>query len=100
MRAEAYPGRRALRGDAAGADERTVAHGERLDLDRPAGLRRMDHPAVADVQADVAEPVKEEEVARAEARAADGATDAIQGRGIVRQRDTDAAGDPHDEPRG
>ena len=37
--------------------------GEALDLDPLPGLRRVDDPAAADVEADVAEPVEEDEVA-------------------------------------
>src|SRR5574338_351208 len=43
-------------GDAPRAREAAVALVERLDLDVLPGLRRVDHAAVADVDADVTEP--------------------------------------------
>ena len=54
--------------DAACAFDRAAALAERLDLDPLTGLRRVDHPALADVDADVAETVEEDEVARPEVR--------------------------------
>ena len=54
--------------DAARADDRAAARGERLDLDGLSRLRSVDHPAATDVHADVAEAAEEEEVAGPEPR--------------------------------
>ena len=97
-RAEPSRGRRpAASCDAARADDAPCARRERLDLDASARLRRVDHAPVADVEADVAEPPEEDEVAGPQVPAADRAADAVERGRVVRQLDAEPAVDPGDE---
>ena len=59
------------------------------DLDDVAGVRRVDEGVAADVDADVAEPVEEDQVARLEVAARDRAAHAVLRVGAVRQRNAD-----------
>src|SRR6188472_1048884 len=85
------------RRDAARADGREGARPKRLDLDVPARLRRVDHPAVADVEADVPQAAEEDEVAGAHRGEPDVATDAVERSSVVRQADPEPSVDPRDE---
>ena len=58
----AEPGRASGSDEAPGALDAVAARGEALDLDSLAGLRGVDDPALADVEADVSKPVEEDEV--------------------------------------
>ena len=64
------------------------------DLDAAPALRRVHHPSPAEIEADMAEAVEEEEVAGAKVRALYGAADLELGRGTVRQLDAETPVDP------
>src|SRR5581483_6493588 len=87
--------------DPARADvrRRVPARVEAGDLHDVAGVRRLDELAAADVQADVAEAVEEDDVAGRELVARDG--DAVVPHRVrrMRQRHADLRVRPHHEPR-
>src|SRR5579884_3304653 len=91
--------RKRLPGDPPGAVVvgRVPAVVEAGDLDDVAGLRRVDELAAADVDADVAEAVEEDEVAGLELVARDGNAHRPLCSGVVRQGDADLPVDVHDE---
>ena len=86
--------------DAPGADVRGGVPGvaEARDLDDVARVWGVDELAVADVQADVAEPVEEDEVARLELVARHRCAVAVLRSGIVGQRDAELRVHEHHEP--
>ena len=85
--------------DAAGADvgRRVPALVEARDLDDVAGVRGVHELAAADVDADVAEPVEEDEVARLQLVLRDRRAHAVLRVGRVRQRDADCREGVDDE---
>ncbi len=68
------------------------------DCDTRARVRRMDEQAVPDVQADMPEPVEEEQVAGFQVPEGDRSATLELADGVVRQRDTDTPVDVTDEP--
>ena len=84
-------------GEAARAFDAAAPRCEALDRDPLAALRRMDHPAVTDVEADVAEPVEEDEVAGLQVAAVDRPAVGVLGGGVVRQPDPELLVDVGDE---
>src|SRR4029079_8885936 len=89
------------RDDAAGAKEAhaVVRAGEAHDLDVPPGLGRMNHAALAEVQADVAEPLEEQDVASLELSRRNAPALCVQRVGAVRKVDPHPAVRPAHEPR-
>ena len=88
----------ALRAEAPGAVEAgAVPAAERLDLHAGAGVRCVDEAAVADVDADVAEAVEEDEVAGPKRRAADAAAAVELGVARVGEREAEVRVDVADE---
>src|SRR5205085_8572733 len=84
--------------DAAGSDvRRGVPAGDRRDLDDVAGVRRVDEAVAADVDADMAEPVEEDEVAGLEIAPRDRGTHPVLRVRAVRQRDADLREGVHHE---
>src|SRR5512146_2696697 len=77
---------------------RGVPAGERVDRDARARVRRVDEPASTDVDPDVAEPVEEDEVARAQARARDAPAEAVLAARPMRQNDPEVRVDEAREP--
>ena len=69
------------------------------DGDARPGVRRVDETAAADVDADVAEPVEEEQVARSQRPARDPAAEAELRDRVVRQRDPEVREDEAGEAR-
>ena len=67
------------------------------NADDPARLRRVDEPALADEQADVAEPGEEDQVPRLQCPARDLAPIAVLGGCVVRQVDAELAVHVHHE---
>src|SRR5207248_1503933 len=74
-----------------------VPPGQARNLDHIARVRGVDEVAAADVDADVAEPVEENEIARLELAARNGRPVAVLRRGVVRQRDADLREHVHHE---
>src|SRR6478672_3721527 len=66
-----------------------VPAADRLDRDARAGVRRVDEPPPAAVEADVTETVEEEKIARAQRCARDTAAHPELRTRVVRQRDPD-----------
>ena len=87
--------------DSPGADVRrgVPALAERGDLHDVPGMRRVDELPAADVDADVAEPVEEDEITRLELIARHGCSVAVLGAGVVRQGDPYLAEDVGHEAR-
>src|SRR6187551_3539494 len=84
--------------EAAAADEcRRVPAGDARDLDHVAGMRCVDEAPATDVDADVAEPVEEDEVAGLKVAQRDRAAVAVLGVRAVRERDPDLREDVHHE---
>src|SRR5436305_14561896 len=82
------------------ADEgRRVPAGERGDLDHVARVRRVDEAPAADVDADMSEPVEEDEVAGLELRHRDRAAVAVLRVRAVREGDADLPVHVHHEAR-
>ncbi len=75
------------RRDAArGHQSRAVVRARKAhDLDVPSGLGRVHHPTVADVEADMAESIEDEDIARLHPRLTDSTTLAVQRVRAVRQ---------------
>src|SRR5581483_10382327 len=87
-----------VRDDAACAVEPArVPAGHRLDADDCAGVRRMDEPAVADVDADMAAPVEEDEVAGSHVPAADVLAEPAVREARMRERDPEVGVHEADE---
>src|SRR6266480_4387407 len=74
---------------------RGVPPGDARDLDYVACVRRVDEGAAANVNADVPEPVEEDEVARLEVAARDGAAHPVLRVRAVRKRHPDLREDVH-----
>ena len=87
--------------DAAGADQASavVRAPEPDDLDVSSGLRRVHHPSAPEVEADVPEPLEEEDVARLHAPLPHPAPLAVQRIRAVREIDSDPSVRPAHEAR-
>src|SRR5919108_3049258 len=71
---------------------------EAHDLDISAAVRRVHHTTAANVEANVAKAVEEEDVARLHASTSDSPAVAVESVRAVRQVDADAQIAPADEP--
>src|SRR5689334_22660307 len=66
-----------------------VPAGETVDGDARAGVRRVDEHPAAEIEADVAQVVEEEEVARKEIASSDGASELVLRPRVVRELDAE-----------
>ena len=73
--------------DARGADVHALVRGQRGEADHGSGMRRVDEHPAADVDADVAEPVEEHEVAGLEVALGNVRAGAVLGGREMRERD-------------
>ena len=76
-----------------------VPAAQRRDRDAGAGVRRVDEATAAHVEADVTDPVEEEEVSGAQACARDAAAEVELAARVVRQRDPEVRVDEPGEAR-
>ena len=70
---------------------------EARDLHVGAGVRRVDEAAAADVHADMADAVEEDEIARAKRLPRDPDAEVVVGVGAVREREAEVGVDETDE---